>query len=125
MRFINHILATAIGLCLISGCANTVPREMKLADPHNRKTVDHPGKNLDSIRLACAETMLNASPAIEATEIEVRVLSQTDPVIIEVDAELKDVGMFNQSLPVTYRCEYKEGSLALGTWTRGLKGGSK
>jgi hypothetical protein len=94
---------------------------MKLADPQNRKTVDSPGTNLDAIRLACAETMLNASPAIEATDINARVLSQGDLVVTEVDALLKNVGAFSQSLPVTYRCEYLKGHLASGVWTRGLK----
>lgn len=126
MKPLSHLLLVAIaGISFISGCATTVPREMKLADPNNRRTVDHPGMNVDAIRQACAETMLNASPATEANDIDTRVLSATDPAIIEVDATLKDVGMFNQNLQVTYRCEYREGSLTLGTWTRGLKGGEK
>jgi PBP1b-binding outer membrane lipoprotein LpoB len=121
MKVSIRVMAVALGISFIAGCAVTVPREMKLADPSNRKTVDHPGTNLDSIRLACAETMLNASPASEATDIDVRVLSQGEIVVTEVDAVLKNVGMLNTSLPVTYRCEYRNGELASGTWTRGLK----
>jgi len=65
--------------------------------------------------------MLNASPATEATDIEVSVLSQGDIVVTEAKAILKSVGMFKQDLPVTYRCEYHNGKLASGVWTRGLK----
>ncbi|BEV72284.1 hypothetical protein THUN1379_17660 [Paludibacterium sp. THUN1379] len=121
MNVVVRTMITVFSISALVGCAVTIPKEMKLADPHNRKTVDNPGTNLDAIRLACVETMLNASPATEAIDINVRVLSQGDLVVTEVDALLKYDGMFNQRLPVTYHCEYRNGRLASGVWTRGLK----
>jgi hypothetical protein len=121
MKVASHAMIVALGISLLAGCAVTVPNEMTLSDPQNRKTVDNPGTNVDAIRLACAETMLNASPASEATDVNVRVLSQGDLVVTEVDAVLKNVGMFGRAMPVTYRCEYLKGRLASGAWTRGLK----
>lgn len=125
MNILARAIAVLVVAFIMSGCAVTVPREMKLSDPTHRKSVDHPGKNIDAMRLACAETMLNASPATEATEIDARVLTTGDPVVTEVDAVLHNLGVFNQSLAVTFRCEYREGSFTFGTWTRGLTGGQK
>lgn len=121
MNVAVRAIAISLSVFAFAGCAVTVPKEMKLADPYNRKVVDNPGTNLNDISLACAETMINVSPATEATDIDVRVLSQGDLVVTEVDAVLKNVGAFNNNLPVTYRCEYRNGHLASGIWTRGLK----
>jgi hypothetical protein len=69
--------------------------------------------------------MLNLSPVLQATNIDARVVSSADPVIIEVDAVLKNFGTAGHDQPVTYHCEYMGGSLTLGKWTRGLTTGSK
>lgn len=82
MNIFTNFVVVFVAASIMSACAVTVPREMRLADPSHRKLVDHPGKNIDSIRLACAETMLNASPVTEATDIDVRVLSTGDLVVV-------------------------------------------
>jgi hypothetical protein len=124
MKPLFHPLLIIIISSMLASCATSVPNEMKLADPNNRKTINQPGTNIEAMRFACAETMLNASPATEASDIVVRVLSTSNPTIMEVDAILKNVGAFRGNLSVTYHCEYQNGSLTLGTWTRGLKGTS-
>lgn len=120
------MLTIAVVTFALSGCATTTPQEMKLADPLHRTIENHPGKNIDIIRLTCAKNMLNASPVSEATDIDVReLLPQGDAVIIEVKAVLKDFGIFRTDLPVTYRCEYRDGFFVHSTWVSGLKGDNK
>lgn len=121
MNLMIRISAIAASAIFAAGCAVTVPTEMRLEDSNNRKLVDNPGTNLDSIRLACAESMLNASPANEATNIDSRIVSQGDIVVSEVNATLNNLGGFKQSLPVTFRCEYQRGKLISTSWTRGLE----
>lgn len=125
MKILACAAAVFVVAFVMPGCAFTIPHEMKLLDPSHRKSVNHPGKNIDAMRLACAETMLNMSPATEATEIDARVVTNGDLVVAEVDAVLPNLGLFSQSLGVTYFCEYREGFLTFGTWTRGLKGTQK
>jgi hypothetical protein len=120
MKIFSHGFAAtfiAFGIC---GCAITVPTHMTLSDPIHRKLIDNPGKDIDAMRRACAETMLNASPVAEASEIEARVEATGDQVIIGVDAVLENFGFFHTRRPVSYRCEYREGKLFSGRWTRGL-----
>lgn len=119
----NHHLSIGIVsiFLAVSACTTTVPKEMTLSDSNHRTIDDHPGNDLDDMRLACAEAMLNASLATKASNILDRVLSTTAPTIIEVDATLNDVGMFKQDLAVTYHCEFQDGHLTLNTWTKGLK----
>lgn len=121
MKISIEVVTVTLGAFLLGACAITVPQEMKLSDPNNRKLVDHPGHNIDSMRLACAQSMLNASPATEAVDIQATVVSSKNPTIVNVDAVLLDVGFFKSALPVTYRCQYSDGYLTNTNWTRGLK----
>ena len=73
---------------------------------------------------ACPQSMLNASPASEARNISERILRTQDGVIIETDAELLNVsvGTTKRNVMATYRCEFRDGLLTLGIWTRGFVG---
>lgn len=122
MKLLSRIVLLSAAASFIAGCATTqVPREMKLADPSHRVLPDHPGDDVDAIKLACAKAMLNASPADEAKNIDVRVVSTGTMVAVDVDADLQMVGLFRQTLPVTFHCEYEKGWLRKTNWTRGLK----
>lgn len=125
MRNAPFSLAIMICAAAIAACSITVPSQMTLSNPNKRKTIDEPGTNIDSQRFACADRMLNLSPAVKAVDIETRVLSKDDPTIIEVDALLKNVGSSDHDLAVSYHCEYLGGALTLGKWTRGITSGSK
>lgn len=114
-------LILGVSVAILTGCAVTVPQEMKLADPVHRIADADPGTNLNAMRLACADTMLKYSPANEAFNIDSQPISQGETVTIEVNAVLKNVGMWREDLPITFRCEYQQGKLASTRWTRGLK----
>ena len=112
-----NIRSYALVLLFLGGCAVEVPRQMALSNPHNRHTVDNPGTDVNAIRKACAETMLNASPAEAATNIDAKALSGGSVVTVTVDATL--LGQFGRD--ITYECVYTDGRLTSGRWTRGLK----
>lgn len=114
-------LILGLSVAILTGCAVAVPQEMKLADPMHRIAEDHPGTNLNAMRLACADTMLKYSPAKEAFNIDSQPISQGEVVTVEVNAVLKNVGMWREDLPITFRCEYQQGKLASTRWTLGLK----
>jgi len=103
----------------ISGCSTITPIEMTLSDPLNRKINDEAGFNNDISMRRCSENMLNASPAVSAANINPHIVS-VSPLRIDVDAMLTNMGPLNQSLAVTYRCEYVNRKMTLGTWTKGF-----
>ncbi len=107
-----------------SANAADYPSELKLDHPDHRAIVNKPGKDLEAMQEACPRSMLNNSPATEARNINERILRTYDGVIIETDAELLNVvvGSEKKNVPVTYRCEYRDGLLTLGIWTRGFIG---
>ena len=121
MRNAAVFFAILIGAAAIAACSTgRIDREMKLSNPAKRSVNDEPGTNINAQRSACADRMLNLSPATEAKDVDVRVLSQDQPVVIEVDAVLLNFGSYGRERPVTYHCEYLGGALSLGKWTRGL-----
>ena len=119
MKSAAVIFATLVCVVAVAACSMTVPREMKLSYTGKRKVNDEPGTNIDNQRFACADRMLNLSPATEAKDVDAHVVSNGEPVIIEVDAVLKNFGNAGREMPVTYHCEYLGGALTLGKWTRG------
>lgn len=104
--------------------AEGYPSELKLDRPENRVIASKPGKDMAAMEQACPLSMLNASPATEARNISERTLRTQDGVIIETDAELLNVsvGTTKKNVAATYRCEYRDGLLTLGIWTRGFVG---
>ena len=115
---------------LLSGFAATAhaatgyPTELKLTHPDQRRIVEMAGKTLEAMQQACPVSMLNASPSTEERNISERLVRQEDEVVIEVDAELMNVpvGKEHKTLPVTYRCEFRDGRMIWGVWARGMVG---
>lgn len=105
---------------VLAACATTTPSEMTLQDPLHRRVEQEAGLTLEATVKRCAENMLNASPSDRAVEIHPRVISPNNPVVIEVDAVLPNVGMFHEQRFVTYRCEYSGKLMTRSFWTRGL-----
>ncbi len=120
MRTVATVCTILTCVLAVAACSAPIPTELKLAASGKRAINDQPGTEINAQRFACAERMLNLSPASQAKEIDARVLSKGEPVIIEVDAMLLNVGSYGRSLPVTYHCEYLGGALTLAKWTRGL-----
>jgi hypothetical protein len=120
MRTVAAICTILICVLAVAACGTPVPTELRLPASGRRSVNDQPGTEINAQRFACAERMLNLSPATQAREIDARVLSKGEPVVIEVDALLLDFGTYGRSLPVTYHCEYLGGTLTLGKWTRGV-----
>ncbi len=108
----------------VSANAADYPSELKLDHPDHRAIVNKPGKDMEAMQEACPRSMLNNSPATEARNINERILRTQDGVIIETDAELVNVpiGSEKKNMAATYRCEYRDGLLTLGIWTRGFVG---
>lgn len=104
--------------------AEGYPSELKLEHPESRVIASKPGMELEAMEQACPLSMLNASPVTEARNISERILRTQDGVIIETDAELLNVpvGTTKRNVAATYRCEYRDGLLTLGIWTRGFVG---
>ncbi|WP_131542725.1 hypothetical protein [Paraburkholderia hospita] len=105
---------------LFVGCAN--PTRHTLSNPQQRHLDDKTALTDSGTARKCAENMLNASPASQAADVATRVARTGNGLIVDVDANLLDVGMFHESLPVGYRCTYEGDRLVRSTWTRGLKG---
>lgn len=118
-------VAIAAVTVALTGCATEVPTELSLERGAPRIVDDHPGTSVSAMRRACANTMLASAPADHALQVTPKTLAEGTLTVIEVDAVLTDIGMFRQELPVTYRCEYRDGRLTLGTWVRGLPGGNR
>jgi hypothetical protein len=120
MRTVAAICTILIWVLGAAACSTPVPTELRLSSSGKRSVNDQPGTEINAQRFACADRMLNLSPASEAREIDARVLSKSETVVIEVDALLLNFGTYGRSLPVTYHCEYVGGALTLAKWTRGL-----
>jgi hypothetical protein len=119
------LVAVTLLACMLAACNASVPSRMTVSDTKKRRVDTEPGTSLSAQRYACADGMLNVSPVTEATDIDARVVATGDPVIIEVDAVLKNFGSFGHDQPVTYHCEYLGGSLTASRWVRGITQGSK
>lgn len=115
------ISAVAVVVAL-SGCATQIPTTLTLKDPHHRHINDEVAATDEATARRCVENMLNASPAVSATDISTKVIGTGRNVIVDVDATLLDVGFFGRSLPVSFRCTGVNGMMST-TWTGGLKGG--
>ncbi|NDU87283.1 MAG: hypothetical protein G3I09_03740 [Ferrovum sp.] len=104
--------------------SDSIPSELTLEHPDHRHVANNPGLELDAMQAACPVSMVNASPGKAAKNIQERLLRTVDGVIIETDAEITGVpfGTGSTSIPATYRCEYRDGQLVLGIWTKGLIG---
>jgi hypothetical protein len=106
-----------------AGCTVSTPSTLTVPDPQIRhQNIDVAMTDAGTAR-RCAENMLNASPANVATNVTTRITGTGSNVIVDVGAELQDVGMFNETVPVTFRCTYTNGIMSHGTWTSGLRGG--
>ena len=117
-------VGTAAGL---AHAADSYPTELTLAHPDQRQMSNPAGKSMEAMQAACPQSMLNIAPATQARNISERVLrygNNQDQTIIETDAELVNVpvGTEQKTIPVTFRCEFRDGLLTLGVWTRGLVG---
>lgn len=68
--------------------------------------------------------MLNASLLTENRDISERIQHTQDGVIIEINAELRNVpmGTARKNVAATYRCKYRDGLLTFGVWMRGFVG---
>lgn len=108
----------------VSAHATDYPTEIKLENPDHRTIASKPGKSLEAMQKACPQSMLNSAPATQAKNISERILRTQDGVIIETEAELLNVpvGDGKKNVAATYRCEYRDGLLTLGIWTRGFVG---
>lgn len=116
--------AAVVALAVIgaAGCAISTPTTLTISDPqHRHQNIDVALTDAGTAH-RCADNMLNASPPNVATNVTTHVVGTGQNVVIDVGATLNDIGIFNQSLPVTYRCTYANGIMTLGTWTSGLKG---
>ncbi|WP_297505124.1 hypothetical protein [Ferrovum sp.] len=118
------VLALLTAAPLVAQAGEPYPDELKLAHPGQREIANKPGLELEAMQAACPVSMLNASPGNAAKNIHERILRTEDGVIIETDADLTGVpfGTGSTTIPATYRCEYRDGQLVLGIWSKGLIG---
>lgn len=110
-------------IMLCAGCAMSTPSTLTVRDPQNRRQNTDVAMTDAGTARRCADNMLNASPVNVATNVTTHVTGTGPNVVVDVGGVLQGVGMFNQSLPVTFRCTYTNGVMTHGTWTSGLKGG--
>ncbi|KXW58238.1 hypothetical protein [Ferrovum myxofaciens] len=117
-------LALLMAAPLMAQANDSYPDELKLEHPAQREIANKPGLELEAMQAACPVSMLNASPGNAAKNIHERILRTMDGVIIETDADLTGVpfGTGTTTIPATYRCEYRDGQLVLGIWSKGLIG---
>jgi hypothetical protein len=121
MRSMSTALLAGAVICA-AGCATGVPSTLTVPDPQHRyQNIDVAMTDAGTVR-RCADNMLNASPANLATNVTTRAAGTGSNIVVDVGAILNNVGMFNESVPVTYRCTYRNGIMVHGTWTSGLKG---
>jgi len=109
---------------LLSACTTTplMPTDISLKNSRDRHLDDTAGGSPQETATKCAYNMVNASPSpTGATQIRYHIIGVNNPLVIDIDAALVDVGQFGGSVPVTYRCEYSQGKLISTKWTSGLK----
>jgi hypothetical protein len=100
-----------------------MPTEIVLKDPNNRHLEDVAGRTSQDTATICAYNMANASPArFGIRVIRYRIIGVDNPLIVEVDGLLTDIGGQPSSLEVTWRCEISGGRFIQQKWVRGLKG---
>lgn len=116
------VLSAVVVVMALSACATPIPKTLKLKDPHHRHINDEVAATDEGTARRCVENMLNASPAVSATDISTNVIGTGRNIIVDVNATLLDVGFFGRSLPVSFRCTGVNGMMST-TWTGGLKGG--
>jgi hypothetical protein len=116
--------ATLISLSL-AGCATTsgslASGHMKLTDPSHRQATPAKDTSSNELRRACADMMLNSSPAVEAKDIQAVVTSQSATgATVDVRATLLPTTPMGTDRPVAYRCVYQGTKLINAKWTAGL-----
>jgi len=110
---------------LLSACSSMkpMPTEIVLKDSNNRRVEDVAGRTPQDTATICAYNMANASPArFGIRDIRYRIIGVDNPLVVEVDGVLTDVGGQPSSLEVTWRCEISGGRFIQQKWVRGLKG---
>lgn len=105
-----------------AGCAMSTPSTLTVDDPLHRHLDDKVAMTDSGTARRCADNMLNASPADEATNVTTRIIGSGPNVVVDVGAVLTMRGVFAQPLPVSFRCTYVNGNMTHATWTSGLKG---
>lgn len=119
----SAFVGCAILLMVCAGCAVITPSTLTVRDSQDRhQNIDVAMTDAGTAR-RCADNMLNSSPANVATNVTTHITGTGPNIIVDVGAELQGVGLFNQSVPVTFRCTYTNGIMTHGTWTSGLRGG--
>jgi hypothetical protein len=121
---LRSLVVTILGLSL-SACSSMkpMPTEIVLKDPNNRHLEDVAGRTSQDTATICAYNMANASPArFGIRDIRYRIIGVDNPLIVEVDGLLTDIGGQLSSLEVTWRCEISGGRFIQQKWVRGLKG---
>ena len=80
MKALACVVIVALAACVAS-CSTVsgslASGHMRLKDPTHRQAPTPSGTSSDALRKACAETMLIASPAVEAKDITAVVASQS------------------------------------------------
>lgn len=121
---LRSLSITILGV-LLSACNSMkpMPTEIFLKDPNNRHIGDVAGHTPQDTATICAYNMANASPArFGVRDIRYRIIGVDNPLIVEVDGILTDIGGETSSLEVTWRCEISGGRIIQQKWVRGLKG---
>ena len=126
MKVLTGVVVVVLAACVAS-CSTVsgslASGHMRLKDPINRKVPTPSSTSSGALRKACAETMLMASPAVEAKDITAVVASQSGGnAIVEVHAVLLPTTSLGTDRSVAYRCIYQGTELTDGRWTAGLKG---
>lgn len=110
---------------LLSACGSVkqMPTEIVLKDPSDRHVLEVAGRMPQDAATICAYNMANASPArFGIRDIRYRIIGVDNPLVVEVDGILTDIGGEPSSLEVTWRCEISGGRFIRQKWVRGLKG---
>ena len=98
-----------------------MPTEIVLKHPDNRHVEDAAGRTPQDTATICAYNMANASPArFGIRDIRYRIIGVDNPLVVEVDGVLMDIGGQSSSLEVTWRCEISGGRFVHQKWVRGL-----
>jgi hypothetical protein len=119
---LRSLSVTILGV-LLSACSSMkpMPTEIVLKDPNNRHVEDIAGRTPQDTATICAYNMANASPArFGIRDIRYRIIGVDNPLVVEVDGVLMDIGGQSSSLEVTWRCEISGGRFIHQKWVRGL-----
>lgn len=123
MNTISKTINTLLTVAFVTSCATPaplMPKELFLKDPSNRQLDEAIGSTKEENATKCAYNMINMSPSrIGAKNLEYRIIGVSNPLVIEIDATLLNIGTFGEGREVTFRCEILNGKLST-KWTRGL-----